>query len=396
MERRKDSKGRVLRKGEDERKDGRYQYRYTTFKGKKGYVYAATLQELREKETQIERDIRDGIDYSEGNITVLEMIDKWLQIKRGACTRSTMCSYMTARNRISREPLGNMKATLVKPSTLLEWFVASRNNGATYAILRQAWRVLKGGYDMLVNDDIVRKNPVTFSCTDIVSKPESDRKALTEQQQKSWMEFIRNSVYYSKYYDECFVLLNTGMRISEFCGLTYGDVDFENRRIKIDHQLLRGNKHAEFYIAPPKSLSGKRFIPMTSEVEESMRRLIEKARKTGLEQYIDGYTGFIVKTKKGTVRGGDDSNKLIKRALQAYRRAHPDEPHFEVTPHIFRHTFCTNMLHAGVEIKELQYLMGHSDASITLNVYSHTVYEKAEKQMLEAAARLRERTPLVC
>lgn len=68
MERRKDSKGRVLRKGEDERKDGRkdgrYQYRYTTYKGKRGYVYAETLQELREKEAQIEQDIRDGIDLT--------------------------------------------------------------------------------------------------------------------------------------------------------------------------------------------------------------------------------------------------------------------------------------------------------------------------------------------
>ena len=120
MERRKDSKGRVLRKGEDERKDGRYQYRYTTYKGKRGYVYAETLQELREKEAQIEQDIRDGIDYDARDITILEMIDKWLEIKRGACKRSTICCYRTARNRLSRESLGAMRAAFVKPSTLLE------------------------------------------------------------------------------------------------------------------------------------------------------------------------------------------------------------------------------------------------------------------------------------
>lgn len=75
-----------------------------------------------------------------------------------------------------------MRAASVKTSTLLEWFVLERNNGATYAVLTEVWRVLKGGYDMLVNDDAVRKNPVTFSCTDIVARPEYDRKALTEQQ----------------------------------------------------------------------------------------------------------------------------------------------------------------------------------------------------------------------
>lgn len=127
---------------------------------------------------------------------------------------------------------------------------------------------------------------------------------------------------------------------------------------------------------------------MTDEVEESLRRLVEKARKTGFEQYIDGYTGFIVRTRDGRVRGGADFNKIIRRAWQAYHRTHSNEPLFDVTPHIFRHTFCTNMLHAGMDIKELQYLMGHSDASTTLNVYSHTTYEEAAKQMLKATAEL--------
>ena len=90
-------------------------------KGKEAmFVYAETLQELREKEAQIEQDIRDGIDYDARDITILEMIDKWLEIKRGACKRSTICCYRTARNRLSRESLGAMRAAFVKPSTLLE------------------------------------------------------------------------------------------------------------------------------------------------------------------------------------------------------------------------------------------------------------------------------------
>lgn len=388
MERRKDSKGRVLRKGEDERKDGRYQYRYKAPNGKRRYAYATSLQELREKEAKIDRDIRDGIDYDAGDITILEMIDKWIEIKRGACRVNTLYCYKTARNHISRESLGGMKATLVKPSTLLDWFATSHNNGLNYGTLSGVWRVLKGGYDMLVNDDVVRKSPVTFKCTDIASKPESERTALTEKQQQSWMEFIATSTCYSRYYDECVVLLNTGMRVSELCGLTYADLDFENKKIKVDHQLHRSETRAELCVGPPKSPSGKRFIPMTDEVAKSLIHLVERARRTGFEQYIDGYTGFIVRTKEGHVRCGDDFTRLIRRALLAYRKARPNEPTFDVTPHVFRHTFCTNMLQAGMEIKEFQYLMGHSDAGTTLNVYSHTVYEEAEKQMLKAVANL--------
>lgn len=389
MERRKDSKGRVLRKGEDERKDGRYQYRYKTPNGKRRYAYATTLQELREKEAQIERDIQDGIDYDAGNITVLDMIDKWIRIRQGTCRNNTLLSYKTVRNRISQDPLGGIRVTLVKPSTLLEWFVASCDKGVSYASLCSVWTVLKGGYDMLLNDGIVRKSPVTFSCADIVPKPDETRTALTEQQQQSWMEFIATSTCYSRYYDECVVLLNTGMRVSELCGLTYADLDFENRRIKVDHQLQRADTPAKLCIGPPKTASGKRFIPMTDEVARSLKHMVERSRKTGIEQYVDGYTGFIVRSKEGHVRCASDFARRIRRALQAYRKAHPDEPPFDVSPHVFRHTFCTNMLQAGMRIKELQYLMGHSDAGTTLNVYSHTSYEKAEKQMFEAVENRR-------
>ena len=117
--------------------------------------------------------------------------------------------------------------------------------------------------------------------------------------------------------------------------------------------------------------------------------MVERSRKTGIEQYVDGYTGFIVRSKEGHVRCASDFARRIRRALQAYRKAHPDEPPFDVSPHVFRHTFCTNMLQAGMRIKELQYLMGHSDAGTTLNVYSHTSYEKAEKQMFEAVENRR-------
>lgn len=82
--------------------------------------------------------------------------------------------------------------------------------------------------------------------------------------------------------------------------------------------------------------------------------------------------------------------------MKKYKKLFPNKPPIIVTPHVLRHTFCTNMINAGMDAKKLQYLMGHSDASITPNVYSHTVYEKAEKQMLEAVERLREGTPLVC
>lgn len=83
MERRKDSKGRVLKKGESERKDGRYQYRYIDAWKKRQTIYAFDLKELREKEKRIQKDIDDGINYAEGNITVAELVERYLALKQG-------------------------------------------------------------------------------------------------------------------------------------------------------------------------------------------------------------------------------------------------------------------------------------------------------------------------
>ena len=63
------------------------------------------------------------------------------------------------------------------------------------------------------------------------------------------------------------------------------------------------------------------------------------------------------------------------------RKLHPNDPRPTITPHVLRHTFCTDMANAGMDIKDLQYLMGHSDAEVTLNVYTHASYAHAESAM---------------
>ena len=103
----------------------------------------------------------------------------------------------------------------------------------------------------------------------IRDRNDSERRiALTEEQLRTWMDFIRQDETYSKYYDEFVVLLDTGLRVSEFCGLTRKDLDFKNRRIRVDHQLLRelgGKYHVEATKTTrcTGAASGIRFIPMT-------------------------------------------------------------------------------------------------------------------------------------
>lgn len=100
--------------------------------------------------------------------------------------------------------------------------------------------------------------------------------SLTEKQQKVWMNFIREDKSYAKYYDEFVVLLGTGMRVSEFCGLTLQDLDFQNRRIRVDHQLIR-ESGGKYYVEKTKTECGRRFIPMTEGVFQACRTCLQIA-----------------------------------------------------------------------------------------------------------------------
>ena len=380
MERRKDSKGRVLKKGENERKDGRYQYRYNDAFGARKTVYANGLNELRELEKQIEKDIGDGIDYSKGQMTVYELVERYLSLKQGV-RYNTRIGYNFVSNILGKEPFSRLKVSNVKMSDAQKWIIKMYNDGKGYSTLASICGVVKPAFQMACNEDAIRKNPFDFKITDVVPNNSKKREALTEDEQIEWLSFIKNDKTYCKYYDEFVVLLNTGMRVSEFCGLTSKDLDFNNRKINVDHQLVR-ERNGKYYVEKTKTQAGCRFIPMTNEVFQSLKRIIENRPKLKIEPFVDGYTGFILVDKNGNPKIALHIENEIRWSLEKYKKLFPNKPPIIVTPHVLRHTFCTNMINAGMDAKRLQYLMGHSDVSTTLNIYTHMGYEKASEQML--------------
>ena len=149
---------------------------------------------------------------------------------------------------------------------------------------------------MAYNEEVVRRNPFDFKLTDVVVNDSQKRISLTEKQQKVWMNFIREDKSYAKYYDEFVVLLGTGMRVSEFCGLTLQDLDFQNRRIRVDHQLIR-ESGGKYYVEKTKTECGRRFIPMTEDVFQSLQNLLANRKRLKNEVIIDGYSGFLLLDK---------------------------------------------------------------------------------------------------
>lgn len=222
-----------------------------------------------------------------------------------------------------------------------------------------------------------------FKITDAIVNDTVPRIALTPTQETIWMDFIRNDPTYSKYYDEFVVLFGTGMRVSEFCGLTRKDLDFENRKIHVDHQLCRERMKDQnrYFVERTKTEAGRRDIPMSEEVYQALQNIIRNRPSVKTEMALNGYSGFILIDKNGNPKVALHIENEFRWAEMKYKKLHPDTPLPHITPHVARHTYSTRNAHKGMDVKALQYLMGHSDAGVTMNVYTHTSYDFAVDQI---------------
>lgn len=236
---------------------------------------------------------------------------------------------------------------------------------------------------MAVNDDLIRKNPFDFKTSDAVINNAKVREALTPEQEKVYMGFVKQDPHFSQYYDAIYILFHTGLRISEFAGLTIADVDMKNRKIIVDHQLLKEPGRG-CYISDTKTSSGEREIPMSDSVCSCFHRLIANRSTPKIMQIIDGKSGFFFLGKNGMPLTGQDwTNRFRGIWTKFCKTGEVQMP--KVTPHVCRHTFCSNMAKSGMNPKALQYIMGHANVSITLDTYTHVGFRDAEMEMRRVA-----------
>ena len=390
-EKRRDKRGRVLRHGESQRQDGRYVFRYQDLYGQTRCVYSWRLDKndripsgkkmelsLREKEKQIEQDLFNGIVPNGGDITVLELVEKYVSLKQGV-RHNTTTGYNTVINILKKEPFGAKRIDKVHISDAKAWLINMQKAGRRYSSIHAIRGVVRPAFAMAVADDLIKKNPFDFELASVVVNDSVTRQAISRKQERAYLEFVKNDKHFCKYYDGIYILFKTGLRISEFCGLTKSDIDFKAMNIRVARQLQR-SRDMQYYIEEPKTESGSRLIPMTLEVAECFRRIIKARGKVKIEPVIDGYTGFLFLDKNGMPMVALHWEHYMKHILEKYNSIYK-VPLPIITPHVCRHTFCSNMARSGMNPKTLQYIMGHSDISVTLNTYTHLGFEDAKTEM---------------
>lgn len=323
---RRDTKGRVLRPGESQQKDGRYRYTYY-INGKQHCFYSWKLEDtdripqgkhpctsLRSQIKWLNKSREQGIAFRGNGISILGLAQRYLEIQNAnnKIRTSTKAGYRTALKHIREDPVSSVRIDKFKKSDAKKWIMSLKGNGFGYSTISSIHGVVKPAFQMAVDDDLILKNPFDFVLTDLIENDSTKRDSLTLEEQNSLLEFIKNDRYYSQYYDAIVILFETGLRIAEFCGLTSDKIDMENRMITIDTQLHRNN------------------MP----------------------------------------RYGSQWDKIFENICKKYRKTNRTA-RFKVTPHICRHTFATNMAIKGMNPIILKVIMGHDDIFTTFAIYTH-------------------------
>ncbi len=390
-EKRKDNKGRILRNGEIQEANGRYRFKYVDVFGDSKYVRSWRLDvhdpvpagkkmepSLRELEKQIAADMIDQIVPEGGKLTVSDLVEKYVLLRKGV-RPSTEAGYKTVINLLKRDPFGKQRIDKVKVLDAQEWLVKLQKNGRGYSSIHTIRGVLRPAFQLAVDNDYVRKNPFSFDLGTVIYNDSVTREALSREDEKKFLKFVKEDPYFCKYYDGIYILFNTGLRISEFVGLTINDIDFKHMKINVDHQLQRNNGIG-YNVRDTKTESGGRLVPMTEEVAECFKRSLANRKTPKIEPMVDGYVGFLFLDKDEHPMVAMHWEKYFQHIVDKYNSIYKAQMP-KVTPHVCRHTFCSRMASARMNPKTLQYIMGHSDIGVTLNTYTHLGFDDALEEM---------------
>ena len=404
---RKDLRGRALKKGEVQRKDDqRYMYTYTDPLGRRKFLYANDLSELREKELQLQRDQLDGLDlYAAGRATINDTFDRYMSIKHDL-RDSTRSGYLYTYDHFIRENFGLKKLVEVKYSDVLQYYYYLLNEkGIALGTLDSVHCLLHPTFQLAVRDEIIRKNPTNDVMREIsknAGKNRGIRHALTVEEQRAFIDYIANHPVYYHWWPIFTVLLGTGCRIGECLGLRWQDLNFEKRIISINHGIVyysqKETKKSMMRVSLPKTDAGIRSIPMLDMVKDAFEMERESQKETGENtQVLDGMSGFVFCNRFGKIPNPQTVNDTITRIRKSYnaeevlnaKKEHRETvllPSFSC--HHLRHTFATRLCETETNLKVIQAIMGHKRIETTMNIYAEATERKKQESFENLALKL--------
>ncbi len=405
---RKDSKGRILRDNEFVRKDGRYVFQYYDLKGERKAVYSWRLVEtdpvpkgktycdsLREMEKAITKDQLDGIEVK-SKLTLNDRWDAYISDKP-ELKQSTRTNYKYMYDKYIRDEFGKLSIKSITYSDCKRFFnKLLHEKGFKPRSVEIINTLLHPVFRIAVRDNLIRTNPTDGIVAELKKSNDwvvEKRHALTEEQQKSFVNFVRNHKVYSHWDPLITCLLGTGCRIGEMLGLRWEDVFWNDGYISINHSLiyrLQDDGTVKFRVTTTKTKNSNREIPMFDSVQRALKSEYKRQSEEGfcLDE-IEGYSGFIWMNREGHVLCPHNLNRALERMIRDYNEVEKENakkehrkpellPHFSA--HHLRHTFCTRICENETDLKLIQEIMGHADITTTMDVYNESNRERKKER----------------
>lgn len=380
-DRRKDRSGKVLKKGESQRKDNTYMYRWVNRDGSRGCIYARTLNELREQEEDIEREIAMGV--SRKTYSLNEQIERYLKTK-AALADSTKENYKYYYNHVIKgSQLGKARISDIRKSDILLFYNTLSEQGLSVGTIKIIHKIIRPALQLACDDNVIVKNPAD-GCTKEYTEDMEKKYALTFEEEKEFLDRIESRPRMKRYRPMYAILLKTGLRISEAVGLTWDDVDMEKRELHVNHQVQYRKVQGEMklYANNTKTSAGNRTIPMTDELYSlfAEQRKVWMMTKKCPDFEVDGYKNFVfISHMTGKCMNHSNIRRMMKKIVDMNSGREIQLPN--VSPHILRHTACCRFAESGCDLKVLQYLMGQTDIRITMGVYNHVDLGRVKREL---------------
>lgn len=373
----KDLKGKELGVGLNQRKDGRYQARFTTKNGKrkeKNFEKISDARDWLSKEKYL-----NGLINGNNNITVNEWYEHWIKnYKENIVRIGTLKAYKTRYENNIKNEIGDMSLCDVKnidcQEIINKMFYSSKYS---YGTIRATATTLHSLFKYAVENKYIQNNPASNLKIKKNNSENIEPRVFTKSEQKIFIECSKNSRYYNIY----ILILETGLRVGEVCGLKWDDIDFKNKCLYVK-RTLRQDKGLGIYYNEPKTLSSKRKIPLTNkaiEILKNQKKYLDDL-KYGNYKWSYKWEDHVFLTIYGNPVTSKHFERHLKKIENKINKMYPSMYFKHFTMHTLRHSFATRCIENGVQPKILQKVLGHSSLQTTMDLYVHATDEQMFKE----------------
>ncbi|MBQ7066348.1 MAG: site-specific integrase [Lachnospiraceae bacterium] len=367
--------GKELGKGISQRKeDGLYIARFTNRFGKRQVISDKTYNGVQKKLREAIVADEKAINVVSSNMTLDEWYEKWMDTCKKNCRNNTKETYARHYKRV-KKALGWRKLNKLNLVVMQDAINELRTDNER----KNSKKILVDMLEKAVASDLIVKNVAKQITTEITKEEKQPRRVLTVEESDIFLAEAESTFYYNLFV----VALETGMRIGELSGLQWEDIDYKKKLIHVRRSMTYFSKDGKyrFELHPTKTNRGLRDVALTAKAITALRQqyFVKQALINRGKEPLEGFENLVFVTRNNRPTTQFLVTECIEGTMKRIHKNNPNLVFEKITPHCFRHTFATRWLEAGVPIKTVSAMLGHSQLQLTTDLYMHITQDSLFK-----------------